>query len=76
MAGSAAFLLEALRGGASGAMVALANILGDQLNELYELHIQGKRCGLNSKSKYIEKAEKLQDRLVQPDKIVSLTKGF
>ncbi len=61
IAGSAGFLLDALRVGATGGICALANVLGNELIELYKLFLTG---NLNA-------AIELQNRLIEPNKAVT-----
>lgn len=72
LAGSAYFLLEALRVGAVGCTTALGNVLGEQVIDIVKLHDLYKENELNTHS--LEKAKILQNRIIQPDLAVSPNK--
>jgi 4-hydroxy-2-oxoglutarate aldolase len=65
IAGSAGFLLDALKAGASGGICALANVLGGDLVELYKLF----------KENDLTAAAELQKRLLEPNKAVTRLYG-
>eukprot|EP00794_Sanderia_malayensis_P005135 gene5135-5784_t len=61
IAGSAGFLVPALSLGAVGGVCALANVLGEEVCELYRLYKEGK----------LEEARQLQLKLVKPNAAVT-----
>jgi len=73
LCGSASFLLDGLRVGATGCIAALANVLGPQLVELYNTCLYEREIKLtqeknkSSTRRNIDKAQILQDKLISPD---------
>lgn len=57
IAGSAGFLLDALKVGCTGGICALANVLGSELIELYENFLNGK----------LQEAEIIQKKIIEPN---------
>lgn len=74
IAGSAHFLLEALRAGAIGGITPLANVLGNEIIGIYNLHEADKKIN-HSNNQYLKEAQALQSRLVKPDLLIIETYG-
>ena len=57
IAGSAGFLLDALKVGCTGGVCALANVLGSELIQLYDNFLNGK----------LQEAELIQKKIIEPN---------
>ena len=74
-------MLDALRVGANGSICATANVLGPQLIEicnLYKLQVELDNSKENKllKKEYNDKAQTIQNKLIQPDLAVILYDFF